>query len=134
MASAPCALPNTILSYNAKVHPHLPKLNALLDGLQARSGVKPKVVIIHHADAPSNETQYPSEWMTFDEFVKIGQEKKLGRTSEGEIKWAMLPFDWPLWILFSSGTTGEFKVFCHKQQVYLDATLRGIVDLFIERF
>ncbi|KAI0751968.1 acetoacetyl-CoA synthetase [Irpex lacteus] len=93
--------------YNAKVHPHLPKLNALLEGLQARSGVKPKVVIIHHADAPSNETQYHSEWTAFDEFVKMGREKKLGRTSEGEIKWAMLPFDWPLWILFSSGTTGE---------------------------
>lgn len=43
--------------------------------------------------------------------MKLGGEKKLGRTSEGEIEWARLPFDWPLWILFSSGTTGSFVFF-----------------------
>jgi acetoacetyl-CoA synthetase len=91
--------------YNAKVHPHLPKLTTLIQGLKDRAGIAPKVVVIHQLDAPSQDTK----WTSFDAFVKLGQEKKLGRTSDGsaEIEWAQLPFDWPLWILFSSGTTGE---------------------------
>lgn len=62
------------------------------------------MVVIHHADA--SESARDTEWMPFEEFLKIGRERKLGRTSEGEVEWAQLPFDWPLWILFSSGTTG----------------------------
>lgn len=94
--------------YNAKVHPHTPKLTALLDGLKSRVGISPKVIIIKHPDAPTGPSR--DEWTTFEEFVKLGNEEKLGRTADGEIEWARLSFDWPLWILFSSGTTGEW--FC----------------------
>ena len=96
--------------YNAKVHPHIPKLTALLDGLKSRAGISPKVVLINHPDAPTSTTGR-DEWTSFGEFVKLGREKKLGRTAEGEIEWARLSFDWPLWILFSSGTTGACFLF-----------------------
>jgi acyl-coenzyme A synthetase/AMP-(fatty) acid ligase len=47
------------------------------------------------------------DWIEWDDFVQLGKEKSLGRTKNGEIEWKRLPFDWPIWILFSSGTTGE---------------------------
>lgn len=46
------------------------------------------------------------DWTSWDEFVRLGGEKKLGRTADGEILWKRMEFDWPIWILFSSGTTG----------------------------
>lgn len=33
----------------------------------------------------------------------------MGRSDSGEVRWQRLPFDTPLWILFSSGTTGKPK-------------------------
>ena len=93
--------------YNAKVHPHLPKLRELLRGLSERASLQPKVVVIHNAAAPAaTRDDWLPDWVSFDDFAKLGQEKGLGRTPTGEIEWARLPFDWPLWILFSSGTTG----------------------------
>ncbi|KAI0347561.1 acetoacetate-CoA ligase [Trametopsis cervina] len=97
--------------YNAKVHSHIPKLEALLAGLQERIGVKPQTIIIHH---PDGQPHSHSEWTAFDDFVRTGQSAKLGRTPDGEIEWAQLPFDWPLWILFSSGTTGRPKPIVHR--------------------
>jgi len=47
--------------------------------------------------------------MGWGDFVAEGQHRKLGRTDDGEIEWNRLPFDAPLWILFSSGTTGRPK-------------------------
>jgi hypothetical protein len=48
------------------------------------------------SDAPG-----PS-WLRWDEFVAEGARAKRGRTPDGDIAFAQLPFDWPLWILFSS--------------------------------
>lgn len=95
-------LTQDVVRYNAKVHPHLPKLKELLRGLSNQ----PKVVVVHHDSHSASRHSWDDEWTDFDDFVKIGQEKKLGRRQNGEIEWTRLPFDWPLWILFSSGTTG----------------------------
>jgi acetoacetyl-CoA synthetase len=46
--------------------------------------------------------------MTWQDFVSLGQEKKLGVAASGDIQWWRGPFDWPLWILFSSGTTSTY--------------------------
>lgn len=95
-------LTQDVVRYNAKVHPHLPKLKELLRGLSNQ----PKVVVVHHDSHSASRYSWDDEWTGFDDFVKIGQEKKLGCRPDGEIEWTRLPFDWPLWILFSSGTTG----------------------------
>ena len=92
--------------YNAKVHPHLPKLGELLRGLSARTSLRPKVVVIRQHSYSASQQDWEEGWTTFDDFLNIGREKKLGRRPDGEIEWLRLPFDWPLWILFSSGTTG----------------------------
>lgn len=95
----------TFLSYNAKVHPHFPKVRSLLAGLSERASLRPKVVAIHCA-AVEERAPLDAGWIQFEDLVAIGKAKKLGRTDDGEVQWARLSFDWPLWILFSSGTTG----------------------------
>lgn len=69
--------------------------------------------MVHHP-ARKDRSDWDSEWIDFENFVTCGREKKLGRTSEGEIEWARLGFNWPLWILFSSGTTGRPKPIVHR--------------------
>lgn len=100
--------------YNAKVHAHLPKLKELLRGLSERAALTPKVVVIRHPTQPADTNTWESGWTEFRDFVKLGQEQALGRAPDGEIAWARLPFDWPLWILFSSGTTGRPKPIVHR--------------------
>lgn len=48
--------------------------------------------------------------MKWDDFVAEGKQHHFGRSISGEIEWQRLPFDAPLWILFSSGTTGRPKL------------------------
>ncbi|KAK7695798.1 hypothetical protein QCA50_000436 [Cerrena zonata] len=95
--------------YNAKVHQHLPKLKTLLAELSDRSSLKPTIIIIQKSTLDDRSTWSPN-WVGFRDFVNLGKEKKLGRTPDGEIEWARLGFDWPLWILFSSGTTGTVPI------------------------
>ncbi|KDQ64516.1 hypothetical protein JAAARDRAFT_145328 [Jaapia argillacea MUCL 33604] len=99
--------------YNGKVHPHLPKVSTLLSKLST-SNIKSKVVIISSSFGPDDRKGWESDWSDWQEFVKDGQEPKLGRSSDGEIEWNRLGFDWPLWILFSSGTTGRPKPIVHR--------------------
>ena len=92
--------------YNGKVHPHLPKVSALLLGLLKNVGIEPKVIVVHSDRNPEDPPQWQSGWTSWKEFLQVGAEKKLGRKPDGEIEWKRLGFNWPLWILFSSGTTG----------------------------
>ncbi|KIJ70551.1 hypothetical protein HYDPIDRAFT_172345 [Hydnomerulius pinastri MD-312] len=94
--------------YNAKVHPHLPKLETLLSGLHDRCALWPKVVVIETSGKGVYKLR--DEWETWDAFAATGKDNKLGRTEDGEIMWVRQGFDWPLWILFSSGTTGTSPI------------------------
>ncbi|CCM02494.1 uncharacterized protein FIBRA_04595 [Fibroporia radiculosa] len=100
--------------YNAKVHPHLPKLKALLSGLSDRISLQPQVIVVRRSLTPSYNEQWEQGWLEWKHIVSIGQEKQLGRTTDGEVEWKRLDFDWPLWILFSSGTTGRPKPIVHR--------------------
>ncbi|KAF8165335.1 acetoacetyl-CoA synthetase [Crassisporium funariophilum] len=99
--------------YNHKVHQHLPKLSTLLSGLSKQSA-RPKVVIIHAASQKETRHAWESDWMSWEDFVNEGKEHQLGRMPNGEIEWNRLSFNAPLWILFSSGTTGRPKPIVHR--------------------
>ncbi|KAJ7180097.1 acetoacetyl-CoA synthetase [Mycena crocata] len=92
--------------YNAKVHDHLPKLIALLSGLDSKAQI-PKVVIIHPVPFAEDQTSWKEGWVSWDDFILEGEAEKLGRSPSGEINWYRTSFNWPLWILFSSGSTGK---------------------------
>lgn len=95
--------------YNAKVHAHLPKLRTLLAKLSEKAQLRPEVVIIRHPFATSSRDDWEPTWLDWADLAAEGQAKKLGRTPDGEIEWQRLDFNWPLWILFSSGTTGASR-------------------------
>ncbi|KAF8655274.1 hypothetical protein AX16_003174 [Volvariella volvacea WC 439] len=100
--------------YNGKVHPHIPKLNALLAGL-AKQDSRPKVIIINSSTSqPGRQADWADEWRDWEAFLADGQAAKLGRTPSGEVEWYRSSFDRPLWILFSSGTTGRPKPIVHR--------------------
>ncbi|KAI0677532.1 acetoacyl-CoA synthetase [Trametes maxima] len=100
--------------YNAKVHAHLPKLQDLLAKLSERAQLRPEVVIVRHPFGVSSRADWDPSWIDWVDLVAEGIEKKLGRTPDGEIEWRRLGFNWPLWILFSSGTTGASVPIVHR--------------------
>src|SRR6202040_3670352 len=71
--------------YNAKVHPHLPKLSSLLSGLSQRSLLQPKVVIIHSIpNSVSDRTGWDREWVSWETFLSHGKTARLGCDLHGE--------------------------------------------------
>ncbi|KZT39610.1 acetoacyl-CoA synthetase [Sistotremastrum suecicum HHB10207 ss-3] len=89
--------------YNGKVHNHIPKLSQLLQGLRDKSLSPAKVIVIQSHE---NSHKLESSWTSWTDFRALGKQQCLGQTEDGEIRWHRASFDWPLWILFSSGTTG----------------------------
>ncbi|KAF5369916.1 hypothetical protein D9758_001032 [Tetrapyrgos nigripes] len=100
--------------YNAKIHDHICKLSLLLNGLSSAIPVKPKVILIPTGLQPRNPTKWSNDWVTWDDFVRSGEEAQLGQTKSGEIEWRRVSFNDPLWVLFSSGTTGRPKAIVHR--------------------
>ncbi|KAF7292468.1 Acetoacetyl-CoA synthetase [Mycena chlorophos] len=100
--------------YNGKIHDHLAKVKILLSALAGKSIPTPGVVIIDSLPYTQAQTTLPNDWKTWNEFLKEGEEAKLGRSSTGEIAFYRGSFDHPLWILFSSGSTGRPKPIVHR--------------------
>jgi acetoacetyl-CoA synthetase len=98
-----------LYSYNAKVHRHIPKLSALLSGLSEKLIAPLKVIIMHAIPQPEDRGDWSPDWVSWDKFLEEGHKSQIGRTPSGDIAWTRMGFDAPLWILFSSGTTGRPK-------------------------
>ncbi|KAG8747544.1 hypothetical protein FRC10_000680 [Ceratobasidium sp. 414] len=92
--------------YNGKRHPHIPKLEALLAGLNKRGLEAPKVVIIDATRGKASPADGESAWERWDDFLNRGRRSKAGRDHNGNIAWIRVDFNHPLWVMFSSGTTG----------------------------
>ncbi|CAE6454223.1 unnamed protein product [Rhizoctonia solani] len=102
------------VSYNGKRHPHIPKLKTLLAGLNERKIDLPKVVIIDTIGGNSSNSDWDHSWESWTSFIARGASSKAGRNEKGEIAWTRVDFNHPLWIMFSSGTTGKPKAIVHR--------------------
>ncbi|KAH7343809.1 acetoacetate-CoA ligase [Rhizoctonia solani] len=102
------------VSYNGKRHPHIPKLKSLLAGLNERKLESPKVIVIDTTQGGSSNSDWDQSWEDWGSFIARGASSKTGRNEKGEITWTRVDFNHPLWIMFSSGTTGKPKPIVHR--------------------
>ncbi|KAJ3152306.1 hypothetical protein HDU89_001526 [Geranomyces variabilis] len=86
--------------YNGKAHDHLEKLKEVVDGLDCLE----KVVILPFVKREFDAASI-NHGITYEEF--------LTHDDKSPLKYEQLPFDHPLAILFSSGTTGKPKCIVH---------------------
>ena len=86
--------------YGGRSYPLIEKVTAIAERLPS---VRKIVVAQVLADAPALASL--AEACTFDDFVAA--------YASGDIEFARLPFDHPVFILFSSGTTGRSKCILH---------------------
>ncbi|XP_076046524.1 acetoacetyl-CoA synthetase-like [Oratosquilla oratoria] len=89
--------------YNGKIHDHLEKLKKVVKGLPKLK----KVVIIPFVHKKQNIdiTDIPNS-VFLDDFLEEGNGSQ-------EVQFEQVPFDHPLFIMFSSGTTGAPKCMVH---------------------
>ena len=88
--------------YNGQVFDCLDKLR----GIAARLGTLERVVVVPYAPGDLTATDDLPQVESWSDFVAAGEDA-------GEIAFARLPFDHPLFIMFSSGTTGAPKCIVH---------------------
>lgn len=102
--------------YNGKVHNHLDKLEQVVQGLPDLK----KVVIVANqhpmvkASASSSETcisRIRNSYL-YSDFERLGCQAD-GVTPTQSLEFTQLPFNHPLFIMFSSGTTGAPKCMVH---------------------
>jgi len=87
--------------YNGKTHDCLAKVAEIAQQLPTLE----QVVVVNHLDHSTKSLDTP-QWTEFSDFIS-------GQPSE--IEFERLPFDHPLYILYSSGTTGVPKCIVHGQ-------------------
>ncbi|HXJ08857.1 MAG TPA: acetoacetate--CoA ligase, partial [Burkholderiales bacterium] len=86
--------------YNGEEHDCLAKVSEIAAHLPAVR----KIVVVPHLDPKVDVSDLPKA-VTLDEWLR--------RYTPGAIDFAQLPFDHPLFILFTSGTTGKPKCIVH---------------------
>lgn len=99
--------------YNGKVLPQREKLVTVVEGLEkARKerGITTKfeVVVADYLGEglKGGDESLKEGWKTWDALLKAGADEKT-RSASSEIEFWQAGFDHPLWVLFSSGTTGK---------------------------
>jgi acetoacetyl-CoA synthetase len=86
--------------YNGEQHDSLPRVAEIAAQLPSLR----KIVVVPHLDPKVDVSDLPKA-VTLDEWLR--------RHTPGAIDFAQLPFDHPLFILFTSGTTGRPKCIVH---------------------
>jgi len=86
--------------YNGETHDSLGRVAELVEKLPSVR----RVVVVPHVNARVDASEVPKA-VTLDEWLR--------RYTPGEIAFAQLPFDHPVFILFTSGTTGRPKCIVH---------------------
>ncbi len=86
--------------YNGETHDSLERVRALVEALP---GLR-RVVVVPHLDPQVDVADIPKA-VTLPEWLR--------RYQPGPIEFAQLPFDHPVFILFTSGTTGKPKCIVH---------------------
>jgi acetoacetyl-CoA synthetase len=86
--------------YNGETHDSLERVAQIVEKLPSVR----KVVVVPHLDARVDVSDVPKA-VVLDEWLR--------RHTPGTISFAQLPFDHPLFILFTSGTTGQPKCIVH---------------------
>ena len=86
--------------YNGKRHDVLERVREIVEGLPSLR----RVVVVPYLEPRPEIADIPKAVLL---------EEWLRRHTPGEIEWAQLPFDHPLYILFTSGTTGKPKCIVH---------------------
>src|SRR5262245_30234856 len=86
--------------YNGQTHDSLERIAALVEKLPSVR----KVVVVPHLDPKVDVSEIPKA-VTLGEWLR--------RYTPGDIAFAQLPFDHPVFILFTSGTTGKPKCIVH---------------------
>ena len=86
--------------YNGETHDSLARVAELAEGLPSLR----KIVVVPHLDPQVDVSELPAA-VTLEEWLR--------RHTPGEIAFAQLPFEHPVFILFTSGTTGKPKCIVH---------------------
>ncbi|XP_074640597.1 acetoacetyl-CoA synthetase-like [Tubulanus polymorphus] len=94
------------VQYNGKTHNHLDKVLKVANGLSDLN----KVVVIPFVNEASMDISAIPNSCSLDEFLEMGLDKN---GDEPELVFEQLPFNHPLFIMYSSGTTGVPKCMVH---------------------
>lgn len=96
------------VSYNMKTHDHLGKLRQVVAGLGLEQ-VSCVVVVPFVKDKSEVQLDKTNKETWLDEFLDLSQQD----VNRNELTFEQVPFDHPLFIMYSSGTTGKPKCMVH---------------------
>ncbi|KAK7087117.1 acetoacetyl-CoA synthetase-like [Littorina saxatilis] len=92
--------------YNGKVHQHMDKVAQVVTGLNDLE----KVVVIPFVKHASMDLTHINNGCALDQFLSLGN---TGDGQTPELRFEQVPFNHPLFIMYSSGTTGVPKCMVH---------------------
>ncbi|OMJ16320.1 Acetoacetyl-CoA synthetase [Smittium culicis] len=95
-------------TYNGKKFSLIERNNQILKSIPS---VEKIIIIQNNKSAGSISSLIPGS-ITWDSFIDMGKEAT-------DLKYELLPFDYPIFIVFSSGTTGKPKCITHRTGGYI---------------